>query len=340
MGFAKYYMRVVSGMSFKKFNTILERAHKASGRSKLWLTKDIIHCGLKFGGGYNDYMAFGWWDLNDEQRSTYVTRVVSKKLVTLLNDESQSHFFDDKEQFYTLFHDYIGREFLNFRTAKKEEVRAFVERHPVIFQKPAHGSCGRGCSRFDSREFESFDAFYDELKAQDAWLIEEVLRQHPDQEAVYPNAMNCMRLITLVDSQNGEPHVIYATQKFGLNGRVVDNYGFGCRVDLETGVVCSPGVSGDATEAVVYTEHPLTHMPIPGHKIPMFHEACEMVKRAALVVPGMRYIGWDVGITPDGPAIVEGNNYCAHDFWQLPAQTPEKTGMLPVFEKYVPEFHR
>ena len=340
MGFAKYYMRVISGMSFKKFADILDRAHKASGRSKLWLTFSMLHCAIRFGAGYNDYMAFGFWDLNDRQRSTYVTRVVSKKLVTLLNDDAYSHFFDDKQEFCEKFAAFVRRDQINFREADKEEVRAFVEKHPVVFQKPAHGSCGHGCTKHDIREYESFDAFYADMQAQDAWLLETALEQHPDNAAVYPNAMNCLRLITLIDSQTGEPHVIFATQKFGLNGRVVDNYGFGCRVDLETGVIRWPGVSGDATLAVTYETHPQTGAPILGHKVPMFFEACDTVKKAAMVVPQLRYIGWDVGITPDGPAIIEGNNYCAHDFWQLPAQTPEKTGMLPVFQKYVPEFRR
>ena len=334
MGFAKYYMRVISGMSFSKFSEILDRAHKASGRSRLWLTCSMIHCALRFGAGYNDYMAFGFWDLNDKQRATYVTRVVSKKLVTLLNDDAYSHFFDDKQEFCQRFAEFVRRDQINFREADKEQVRAFVEKHPVVFQKPAHGSCGNGCTRHDTREYESFDAFYEDMKQKDAWLLETALTQHPDNAAVYPNAMNCLRLITLIDSQNHEPHVIFATQKFGLNGRVVDNYGFGCRVDLETGRICSPGVSGDATLAVTYDTHPLTGAKIVGHQVPMFFEACEMVKKAAMVIPQLRYIG------SDGPAIIEGNNYCAHDFWQLPAQTPEKTGMLPVFEKYVPEFHR
>ncbi len=339
MSLARYYLRVLSGMRLSKFKEILDRAHKASGKSKVWLTKDMIHCARKFGSGYYDYMTFGFWDLNDQQRSTYVTRVVSKKLVTLLNDPAYEHTFNDKDEFETVFAEFVKREHVNFRTASKEEVKAFVERHPVMFSKPAHGSCGHDCKKVDSREYADFDAFYAAMQEQEAWLLETVLEQHPQNAAVYPNALNCMRMITLIDSQ-GEPHVIFATQKFGLNGRVVDNYGFGCRVDLETGKICSPGVSGDGSLAIVYDEHPLTHVKLVGRDIPMFFDACEMVKKAAMKIPQMRYIGWDVGITPDGPAIVEGNNYCAHDFWQLPAQTPEKTGMLPVFQKYVPEFKR
>ena len=336
----KYYMRVLSGMRFSKFKEILDRAHQFSGKGRLWLTRDMIHCARKFGAGYFDYMTFGFWDLNDEQRATYITRMVSKKMITLLNDPAYEHIFDNKDEFETVYAEFVRREHVNFRTASKEEVRAFAQRHPVMFSKPATGSCGRGCSKVAVADYADFDAFYAAMQEQEAWLLETVLEQHPQNAEVYPNALNCMRMITLIDSQKGEPHVIFATQKFGLNGRVVDNYGFGCRVDLQTGKICSPGVSGDGSLGIVYHEHPMTHVKLEGRQVPMFFEACEMVKKAALKVPQMRYMGWDVGITPDGPAIVEGNNYCAHDFWQLPAQTPEKTGMLPVIQKYVPEFKR
>ncbi len=335
MSFFPYYLRVLSGMRYGKFAEVLDRAQKFSGRSKGWLTRDMLRCGLRYGAGYYDYLTFGFWELTDEQRATYVTRVKSKKLVTLLNDPRYEDTFNDKEKFNTAFRAYIRRDFLNFRTASKDEVRAFVEKHPVVFCKPAHGSCGHDCSKLDSAQFADFDAFYAALEENEAWLIEEVLRQHPRSEEVYPLAMNCLRLITLIDDA-GAPHVIFATQKFGLNGRVVDNYGFGCRVDLETGIICSPGVSGDGSLGITYDEHPMTHIKLQGREVPCFFEACECVCRAALEVPQMRYIGWDVGITPKGPAIVEGNDYTAHDFWQLPAQTPEKTGMLPVFQKYAP----
>ena len=336
----KYYLRVLSGMSFQKFFEVLDRTHKFSGKNKLALALDMVHCARKFGAGYYDYLTFGFWDLTDAQRATYVTRFVSKKLVSYLNDESCSALYDHKEEFQKVYREFTKRDFVDCRTATKEEVRAFVEKNPVMFSKPAHdSSCGKGCQKIDSRDYADFDAFYAALPELDAWLLETLLIQHPDNAEVYPHAMNCMRLITLIAS-DGTPHVLFATQKFGLNGRVVDNYGFGCRVDLETGKICSPGVSGDGSLGITYDEHPLTHVQLLGRPIPCFFEACELVKKAALVNPRMRYIGWDVGITPDGPVIIEGNNYTAHDFWQLPAQTPEKQGMLPTIMKLVPEFKR
>ena len=67
-------------------------------------------------------------------------------------------------------------------------------------------------------------------------------------------------------------------------------------------------------------------------------EAKEMILKAAMEVPQIRYIGWDVAVTPTGPAIIEGNVYCAHDFWQLPGQTPNNIGIMPTLKDLVPSY--
>ena len=41
-----------------------------------------------------------------------------------------------------------------------------------------------------------------------------------------------------------------------------------------------------------------------------------MVKEAALLVPEIRYVGWDVAITNDGPCIIEGNEFPSYGLIQ------------------------
>ena len=43
-------------------------------------------------------------------------------------------------------------------------------------------------------------------------------------------------------------------------------------------------------------------------------------------------IGWDVAFTPDGPCLVEGNNFPGHDIYQLPEHTHSKIGMMKKFD--------
>ena len=154
---------------------------------------------------------------------------------------------------------------------------------------------------------------------------------------LYPNAVNSMRFITVLD-KDGEPHLLYIVQKMGLGGSIIDNNCLFTPVDPETGIMKYPAHSGDTLKGIIYEEHPDTHIKIQGYQIPFVKEAVKMVLEAAKVTPQIRYVGWDVATTPNGPAIIEGNTYCAHDFWQLPPHTPDGIGMLPTIKKYIPEF--
>ena len=61
----------------------------------------------------------------------------------------------------------------------------------------------------------------------------------------------------------------------------------------------------------------------------------ELVKKAALEIPQVKYVGWDVFIGPNGPGIIEGNDYPGYDFWQLPEHTPDKIGLVPYYESLI-----
>lgn len=62
-------------------------------------------------------------------------------------------------------------------------------------------------------------------------------------------------------------------------------------------------------------------------------KALELVKEASKLVPEMRYVGWDVSFTPNGPILVEGNEYPGHDIYQLPEHTPNHIGIWPKFSR-------
>ena len=70
-------------------------------------------------------------------------------------------------------------------------------------------------------------------------------------------------------------------------------------------------------DGVIYDEHPLTGFDFNSiDKIPFIKEAYSMVKEAALLVPEIRYVGWDVAITNDGPCIIEGNEFPSYGLIQ------------------------
>ena len=54
----QYYMRVCKGASFEKFFKVLDNAHERSGKNKIYLFFDMLHCMKRYGAGYNDYVIF------------------------------------------------------------------------------------------------------------------------------------------------------------------------------------------------------------------------------------------------------------------------------------------
>ena len=332
-----YFRRVFKNASFQKLSETVNAAHERSGKSKLGVFLDMAWCFVRYGAGYYDYLIFAFYNLKAKERKTYVTRFKSKKLNMFLNDVEHCHYFDNKDEFYNTFGKYTGRSFLDLSKATKEDVAAFVEGKERIFCKLRSKTCGIGCERLNIKDFESTDALYAYLKEKDFYTIEDVIVCHPDIVKLYDNAVNSMRIITLKDA-NEKVHCLYIVQKIGLNGSVIDNNCMFSPVDIETGKIKYPAYAGDTPLGIIYTQHPNSGITIQGYQLPCVQEAIEMVKKAALVVPQVRYVGWDVAVTPNGPIIIEGNTYCAHDFWQLPPHTPDKIGMLPKLLELVPDF--
>ena len=143
------------------------------------------------------------------------------------------------------------------------------------------------------------------------FVIQEKVKQHPEMVRLNPDSLNTMRIDTFLDRE-GNIEIISAFLKMSVNGLPVDNNttgGYGVSIDMKTGRLRKNGYSKIKVSGVgILTEHPLTHVEFEGFEIPMFAEALELATRAAGLMPGLRLVGWDVGISEKGPVLVEGNS--------------------------------
>lgn len=306
MGKLQFLLRCVKDMDYAELFRTVGKVHKLTGKNSAAILTDVIQCGLKYGAGFNDYLLCEFYNLTDAQRATYITRKVNNDLVRILNDRDYYHFFDNKTEFYTTFAKYIGRQWLDFSKANKEDFKAFMETRDAVMVKPESSSGGFGVNKLFKKDFSSLDAMYDQLKAEGIGVVEDVLQQHETMNKMNPHAINTLRVVTVLNETG--PHIVYAHIRIGNSDRPVDNLhsgGMFAPIDLEKGVIQYPAYD---KARHTYTEHPRTHTKIQGFAIPYWEEAKAMCLEASQVVPQMRYVGWDVAITPNGPVFVEGNN--------------------------------
>lgn len=334
MGRIGYIIRCALHMDYKNLFRTVRKVHKISGKNRLWLLIDIVKCGFRYGAGHVDYLLCAFYDKTPEQRATFVTRGINNTVTGMLNDSAHYATFDDKEMFYTAFEPYLHRTWLAIQSATDEALTAFLDTHEAFILKPKGAACGAGVEKRKKEDFPNATALREYAKNAGVDLIEELVVQHPEMDRMSSGAVNTVRVMTVLT--DGQPHILYASLRIGNSDRPVDNINAGgmfAPVDTETGCLTCDAIDKDNK---VYQTHPKTGCEIKGFRIPYWQEAKQMCMEAAMVIPQMGYVGWDVAITKDGPLLIEGNNMPGHDILpQMPLHTPDNIGYLPVYKKYI-----
>lgn len=329
-----YMVKRIVGLDYKSLFEMVGLLHKKTGKSRIWLFFDMIHCGLKYGCGYTDYRLFEFYRLNALQRSTFLTRAKNNQIVKTYNQKDYIHILENKVDFNQYFNQYLGRKWIDMRSASREQFAGFAEGLDFVMAKPLDLTGGHGIEKLKIADFASVDAMYDYLKEHNFGLCEQYIVQHPEMAAFNPYSVNTFRICTILT--NGEPHVLYFYVRMGNGEKVVDNLhsgGLTCPVDWETGKI---KYQGYALFDKYYDVHPNTGHPLVGAQLPFWKEAIDMCFEAAKSLPQVAYVGWDVGITENGPVLIEGNPFPGHDLLQMPPHAPEGIGVLPHFRKYIP----
>jgi len=154
------------------------------------------------------------------------------------------------------------------------------------------------------------------------YILQEPVSNHDDLRRFAPTTTNTLRVQTIL-TDDGQVHVQASVARLGRRGRMSDHWhseGVAVAVDIDTGVMGS-GTLMSSPERI--TEHPDTGVRFTGETVPGWPQTVEVCRRAARSMHGLRSIGWDVVVTPDGPVLLEGNS-----LWDLAMVQTHSDGFL------------
>jgi len=168
------------------------------------------------------------------------------------------------------------------------------------------------------------------------FLVEERVWNHEILAEICPTSLNTLRL-NLVKTADGKWRQLRPFIKFGRIDSHLDNTSAGGSF---------AGVDEAGRMGTAYTNsgeffdcHPDTQAMIRGQVVPFYKEALELAVQASQVFGFMATIGWDVGITPTGPTIIEGNPAWRSRNYQDalgPFLTPQAAAGLPSRKWWTP----
>ena len=299
--------------SYKQIKTFSKYAWKTSkelsqknGGSRLSYWVDMMWSNLRYGAMHcRDYVEFEFFKKNGREKNTFFTLRRYFKLIKHFDKET---FFSliDKASMYEIFKEYIQRDWLLVDSETSEmSIRQFITSHGRVIVKPVSSDKGKGISLLETTDEKSIQQLVYQKK-DNSFLLEEICINCPELNAINATSLNTLRLFTLVDS-NDEVQIIGVFLRCGRGGAVVDNWcagGVAYPVDVETGVISSPGVDAKGTKYII---HPGTDMIMPGFKIPRFNEVCKRAKEIIESNKKIVYAGLDFAILPDRVEFIEIN---------------------------------
>lgn len=183
-----------------------------------------------------------------------------------------------------------------------------------LFIKPRFGLGGRGIEVFNKHA----GSFVNEAKngldhsyllnnlKDGFYVVQEGLVQHEAMNTLYPHSVNTFRVMT--ECINGKVNVLYALVRMGSGGQQIDNASSGglyIKIDPETGVLAERAF---AFNRLTFDKHPDTGFVFNKAKIAVWAEAKAFTIGVARKFREIKYMGWDIAFTKDGPSVIELNN--------------------------------
>lgn len=314
----------------------LARTRGAAGKPALRQWAEMAWLWASRGVGPNMYQAGGFWarDRDLAELSAYLTAAEYRAFVAAMNPVAyrkiSQHKLPEKAllelfgiptaRFLGLLHAETGRARDGAPlTSATDLARAATGWPAAIVMKLVEGHGGVGFTALDlvpggfrdRRDGTPLDPaqLWDRLARGGGgrpYIVEALLPQHPFYAALHPASVNTYRVWAA--RRGAATHIYLAYLRIGRGGSLIDNReagGLVAPVDLAHGTLRA-AVDGKPPRNE-HTHHPDTGAAIAGTRPPFLAEALALTQRTLLAFPGHRFIGSDVAITPDGPAIIEVN---------------------------------
>lgn len=291
--------------------------NETSSLKRLGIKANFVWSVICDGAGMNDYFEYEFYKKRHNERQTFVVRTKRELIAKKFNNPKKVILFSDKGKFNTLFAKFVKRDWIDLDAATIEDMKAFLTKHEDLLIKPKTESCGIGIKVIHSNGAQDANSILNTYKGKNV-LAEEVLIQEGSVNALHPESLNTLRIVT-VRLNDADVRVMNANIRIGIDERIQDNFhqeGIAASVDVGTGIVNSAGCDMHLNRHLV---HPVTKEKIIGYQIPQWDEAIELAKQVALVVPEVSYVGWDIATSCRGYGVVliEGNPDSDTDVQQM-----------------------
>lgn len=287
----------------KESVNIAKKVSSVTGISFLYHWIDCLYSIVMYGCSPEQYIFGKFYKLRSFDRNNTYTHSRTYVAKRFFCDPESQHLCSNKVDFNRFFSEYVKRSWIFCKEASANELLTFFIANKRVIVKPFNLSKGQGVYELDREE--QNEELVKSLLGKNV-LLEAFIEQHPDL-CLGNKSVNTIRINTILDSK-GTVHFIKAAIRCGVGDSVVDNFSAGgivYPINIDYGCIEGPGISKSFDRSIYI--HPGTTCLMVGKVIPFWPEVIRIVREAAMSLQKIRFVGWDVAITTDGPELVEAN---------------------------------
>ena len=201
-----------------------------------------------------------------------------------------------------------GYFYTNGKAITKDEALILCKNLGDVIIKPSLTGRGNGVRKVHISDGQvdgkqTLGELFDQYHAD--YLIQAVIRQHKEMEALNPSSINTIRIVTYRHEM--DIRIVYTVIRIGRKGMNVDNEsagGISARINSD-GILAKYAYGAPGDDNIEFTD---AGVKLEGYKVPSFDKAIDLVKFSHMQLPYFNLIGWDIAIEEDGsPIMIELN---------------------------------
>lgn len=279
------------------------RIAKDENRNAVIVYAKMLNSLLVTGCTFKEYYNLNFIKRSLRNQKTFITSGSNLIAYSMMNDASCYHIYINKDEFNTIYASFLAREWVKL-SEDKQIVIDFFKRHKSVIVKPRAGDSGKGIyvihnsSSLQPADIEKI------ISGNEDGIVEELLHNHSQLNALNSSSLNTLRIITI---RKGEKlDILFAGIRYGAKGCEVDNIsqgGYIAPINVESGRIC--GLSYTKKNVANNQHEDQNH---EGFQIPFWDKLPEYLLDLTSVIPQMKYMAWDIAITENGFATIEGNH--------------------------------
>lgn len=337
--------------SLKKYNDLSRlrssQGHLSTGRQFLEMALLYILKGIGPGYYHSAQMwakdktwkyKFGWLNEKKYIKKVYewnprayqkisMNKLPEKALLSLLKVPTP--------EFYGFFHPVHGRDAYGEPFCCGSDILKFLTSQNIkkFCTKKLEGWGGKGFQAFeviensetmlrsmqDGQVLSVNDHFNKIRTPQEGLMIEAYIDQHNVMCALNSSSLNTLRVIVIWPYNEEQPKIVGAFVRIGRKGSLVDNTtSGGLAAPIEVGTGRCGRAHFKPPHPDNFSQHPDHGAQIEGVIIPYWNNLKTLLMQAMPIFPYIRFCGFDVGISNDGPIIIELN------------VEPDKTSLMQI----------